>query len=177
MTASFLGLGSNMGDREGNLLQALSHIRRQCQIIDYSSMYNTTPVGYTDQADFLNMVAKIDAAAFTPENLLRFLKEIEINMGRKETFRWGPRPIDIDILYIEGVTVKTAELTIPHRELFNRPFVLIPLLELTEFLTIDCRKVFLEECKNANTKDSEQTLETGVTIYKSKRSLTVYGQN
>ncbi len=177
MTVSFLGLGSNMGDREGNLLQALSHIHRKCQIIDYSSMYNTAAVGYTDQADFLNMVTKIDAASHTPENLLKFLKAIEVNMGRKETFRWGPRSIDIDILYMEGITVKTAELTIPHRELFNRLFVLVPLSELTEILTIDGRQVFLKECVIAATGESEQTLETGVTMYKSKRNFAIYGQN
>jgi 2-amino-4-hydroxy-6-hydroxymethyldihydropteridine diphosphokinase len=177
MTVSFLGLGSNMGDREGNLLQALSHIQRQCNILDYSSMYNTAPVGYTDQDDFLNMVIKIDATAFKPIRLLRFLKKIEHDMGRRESFRWGPRPIDIDILYIEGVTLSTAELTIPHRELFNRYFVLVPLSELVDTLTINGKQLLLKEFIDAVQNEDGQTLKKAVSLYKSRSSYSTDGPN
>jgi 2-amino-4-hydroxy-6-hydroxymethyldihydropteridine diphosphokinase len=177
MTVTFLGLGSNMEDREYNLLQALSHIHGQCRIIDYSSMYVTAPIGYTSQADFLNMIAKVDASSYTPVGLLSFLKGVESRMGRKKTFRWGPRPIDIDILYIEGVTVKTAELTIPHREMFNRLFVLVPLSELTDSLTIDGRQVDIKASICSVTGESEESLSTSVSLYKSKSNFAPYGQN
>ena len=177
MTVSFLGVGSNMGDREGNLLQALSHIQKQCNILDYSSMYSTAPVGYTDQEDFLNMVVKIDAAAFEPNRLLRILKKIEHDMGRRESFRWGPRPIDIDILYMEGVVLRTAELTIPHRELFNRYFVLVPLSELVATLTINGKQLLLKECIDAVKNEYGQTLKNAVSLYKSRSSYSIDGPN
>ena len=177
MTVSFLGLGSNMGDREGNLLQALSHIQRQCNILDYSSMYNTAPVGYTDQDDFLNIVVKIDAAAFAPIRLLRFLKKIELDMGRRENFRWGPRTIDIDILYMEGVALSTAELTIPHKELLNRYFVLVPLSELVDTLTINGKQLLLKERIDVVQNEDGQTLKNAVSLYKSRSSYSIDGPN
>ena len=164
-----------MGDREYNLLQALSHIHGQCRIIDYSSMYVTAPSGYTSQADFLNMIAKVDASSYTPDGLLSFLKEVESRMGRKKTFRWGPRLIDIDILYIEGVTVKTTELTIPHREMFNRLFVLVPLSELTDTLTIDGRQMDIKASVCSVTGEGEESPGTSISLYKSKSNFAPYG--
>jgi len=166
-----------MGDREGNLLKALSHIQRQCNILDYSSLYNTAPVGYTEQDDFLNMVAKIDADAFTPIRLLRFLKKIELDMGRRASIRWGLRPIDIDILYMEGVSLSTAELTIPHRELFNRYFVLVPLSELVDTLNINGKKMLLKKCIDAVQNKDGQTLKNAVSLYKSRSSYSIDGPN
>ena len=86
-------------------------VRNHCRLIAYSSIYVTAPIGYTNQADFLNMVVEVDSSSYTPERLLALLKKIEDRIGRKETFRWGPRIIDIDILYIEGIHRATEELT------------------------------------------------------------------
>ena len=88
------------------------------------------------------MVIKIDGGRKNPFDLLSFLQSIEQEMGRERTIRWGPRIIDIDIIYIQGVKIQTVRLTVPHKELLNRNFVLIPLSEITEYITID-KKVFV----------------------------------
>jgi 2-amino-4-hydroxy-6-hydroxymethyldihydropteridine diphosphokinase len=175
MTATFLGLGSNMGDRERNLLQAASLIRNRYALIDHSSLYNTAPVGYGEQPDFLNMVVHIDSVDSSPNSLLTFVKGIETTMGRRKTFRWGPRSIDIDILYMEDVSIRTAELTIPHREMFNRFFVLVPLSELTESLLIDGRQVSVQRCIENLQKTAKQTPEKALSLFKSKSSYAING--
>lgn len=143
MRKTYLGLGSNLGDREKNLLRATAEVSARFTLLDHSSMYETSPVGYTDQPDFLNMVIAVLAEGCTPGGLLGFVKDIETRLGRAETFRWGPRVIDIDILYMEGVEVDTPGLTVPHRELLNRTFVLVPLSELTDSIVLGGRKVDL----------------------------------
>jgi 2-amino-4-hydroxy-6-hydroxymethyldihydropteridine diphosphokinase len=175
MTATFLGLGANMGNRERNLLQALSLIRNRCTIIEYSSLYNTIPVGYSEQSDFLNMVVEIDSEGLSPHELLKFVKEIEAHMGRCESFRWGPRLIDIDILYIQGVSIHTAELTIPHREMFNRYFVLVPLSELTDSLIVQGRRVSVKKCIETLQEREGQARENALSLFKSKSSFTIDG--
>jgi 2-amino-4-hydroxy-6-hydroxymethyldihydropteridine diphosphokinase len=134
-----------MGDRKEHLTKAVQKVKLHCPLIDHSSLYNTSPVGYRNQADFLNMVIKVDASSYTPTTLLLILKEIEREQGRVESFRWGPRSIDIDILYVEGVNISSQNLTIPHQELMNRLFVLIPLSELTETLLIEGVEVVLRD--------------------------------
>ena len=131
---TYLGLGSNLGDREKNLLLAVRKIGGSCTLLRHSSIYMTSPVGYTDQPDFLNMVVEVDSHGIDPYRLLDFVKGIEREMGRKKTRRWGPRIIDIDILFMSGKTVVSDTLQIPHREMFNRRFVLIPLSEITRTL-------------------------------------------
>jgi 2-amino-4-hydroxy-6-hydroxymethyldihydropteridine diphosphokinase len=177
MTVTFLGLGSNMGDREENLLNALARIHETCNIIDYSSIYNTVPVGFKEQGDFLNMVVKVDIHDLSPMNVLRCVKKIEKDMGRQPSFRWGPRPIDIDILYIEGVSVDTDLLTIPHKEMFNRYFVLVPLLELVETITINGVSIRIEERIGSIQESSGESAETALALYKSRNSYTCNGQN
>ena len=175
MTVTYLGLGANLGDREENILQAVLQIRNHCRLIAYSSIYITAPVGYSKQADFLNMVVEVDSSSYTPEGLLALLKSIEGKIGRKRTFRWGPRVIDIDILYIDGIQLDTEELTIPHSEMFERLFVLVPLLELTDTLPIGNRQVDLKDRINELAGGEEESLKSAVTLYKSKSDITING--
>lgn len=125
----YLALGANLGDRQSKLLQALQHIRTRASIEKVSSCYETRPVGYLQQPDFLNMTCLITTELSPPE-LLRFLKQIERQMGRQASFRNAPRPIDIDILLYDGVVLESPELTIPHPRMNERAFVLVPLAEI-----------------------------------------------
>ena len=131
----YLGLGSNLGDREANLVCAIDYISAKVQIEKISSIYETEPVGYDDQPFFFNAVisgiTEVEAHA-----LLRFVKKIEEEMGRVPTFPNGPRIIDIDILLYENTVVNTTELTIPHPRLSERAFVLVPLAEIAPQLIL-----------------------------------------
>jgi 2-amino-4-hydroxy-6-hydroxymethyldihydropteridine diphosphokinase len=169
MKDTFLGLGSNIGKREQNILRALSLLHKRFEILDISSLYSTIPVGYPDQDDFLNMVIKADTTALSPLELLAYVKSVEKELGREETFRWGPRVIDIDILYKEGKSFKTEALTIPHREMFTRNFVLVPLSEITDYLIIKKKKVFI-------TDYMERKSVGDVTLYKSREEMLKDGQ-
>jgi 2-amino-4-hydroxy-6-hydroxymethyldihydropteridine diphosphokinase len=175
MAVTYLGLGTNLGNREQNLLQAVLQVRSSCRLIAYSSIYVTAPIGYTNQADFLNMVIEVDSSSYTPEELLVLLKKIEDKIGRKRTFRWGPRIIDIDILYMEGVHLETEKLTIPHSEMFNRLFVLVPLLELTDSLYIDNRPVDLKDRINELTGGKENFPKRMVALFKPKSEIAING--
>jgi len=125
----YLGLGSNLGDRERNLLDAIERLGKEVAVAQISSPYDTEPVGYDDQPRFLNAVVKGDTK-LTPENLLVFVKKIEVDLGRVVTFKDGPRLIDIDILLYGDVVMDTLSLTIPHVRYAERAFVLVPLLEI-----------------------------------------------
>lgn len=125
----YLGLGSNLGDREKNLLDAIERLGQGVEVEQVSSPYDTEPVGYDDQPRFLNAVVKGDTK-LTPENLLVFVKKIEVDLGRKATFKDGPRIIDIDILLYGEVVMDTPSLTIPHARYTERSFVLGPLSEI-----------------------------------------------
>ncbi len=136
MTRAYLGLGSNLGDRRQNLRQAL-HALQQHEAITVrtlSSVYETPPWGLEQQPPFLNMAAAI-ATRLTPQQLLEAVKAIEFNMGRRETVRWGPRQIDIDILLFGDMVLSTElsdgrSLQIPHPGMAQRLFVLQPLHEI-----------------------------------------------
>lgn len=125
----YLSLGSNLGDRLSNLQNAISSLPPKIQPIIQSSVYETEPWGYSDQPAFLNQVIKGDTA-LEPKNVLKFLKQIEVILGRKETFRFGPRLIDLDILFFDELVLQTPTLTIPHPRIAERAFVLIPLAEI-----------------------------------------------
>ncbi|MEW6102486.1 MAG: 2-amino-4-hydroxy-6-hydroxymethyldihydropteridine diphosphokinase [bacterium] len=135
MTA-FLLLGSNIGDREENIKNALSLIGKieETSIIRTSKIYETEPWGYKNQPFFLNSATKIETD-LSPQNLLLELKNIEKIMGRKKTKRYGPRIIDIDILFYGDLIINEKDLIIPHKELTNRRFALICLKEIAgEFI-------------------------------------------
>jgi 2-amino-4-hydroxy-6-hydroxymethyldihydropteridine diphosphokinase len=135
---AYLGLGSNLGDREENLRAALTQLERHgLEVEAVSSLYETEPVGeILDQPDFLNAVARI-RTSLGPEELLELCKGIEAEGGRMFAApRHGPRPIDLDLLLFGGLEVSSERLTIPHPELTTRRFVLVPLLELDPELTL-----------------------------------------
>lgn len=125
----FLSLGTNLGDRVVNLRNAILNLAPKVTVTRQSSIYETEPWGYPDQPAFLNQVVKADTS-LEPLELLAFCKEIEILVGRQETFRFGPRVIDLDILFYDNLTMDTPKLTIPHPRVTERAFVLIPLAEI-----------------------------------------------
>ena len=131
-----LGLGSNVGDRKENLLEAIRLLGNYgvC-IIKKSSVYETEPVDCTDECWFLNQVVFVKTD-LTPRECLRVCKRIEAEMGRKHSYRNAPRVIDIDLLLWEEIILKNRELAIPHKSIHGRKFVLIPLLEIAEGLEI-----------------------------------------
>jgi 2-amino-4-hydroxy-6-hydroxymethyldihydropteridine diphosphokinase len=128
---AFLGLGSNLGDRLATLQQAIDLLGREPGIAVQrtSRIWETGPVGGPDQPDFLNAVAEIDTA-LEPHDLLKAVSRVEAELGRTRDIRWGPRTIDIDILFIDGLTIHDDRLTVPHPRLHERAFVVMPLLEL-----------------------------------------------
>jgi 2-amino-4-hydroxy-6-hydroxymethyldihydropteridine diphosphokinase len=125
----WLGLGTNLGDREENLRRALDHLAPLCGPLAVSAVYETPPWGVTDQPAFLNLVAR-GHTTLAPVTLLRRLKEIEAAVGRTPSRRWGPRVIDVDILAYDALVLDTETLTVPHARLHERAFVLVPLAEL-----------------------------------------------
>ncbi|ACD66798.1 2-amino-4-hydroxy-6-hydroxymethyldihydropteridine pyrophosphokinase [Sulfurihydrogenibium sp. YO3AOP1] len=129
MNEVYLGLGSNVGDRLLNLNKAIELLSEKIQILKKSKIYISKAVGYTDQPDFYNMVlyGKTD---LSPEELFNFIKDVEKNAGRVYRFHWGPREIDIDILFYNDLVFKSDKLNIPHPRLHERDFVLLPLIEL-----------------------------------------------
>lgn len=127
--AVFLGLGSNMGRREDHLRRGLALMARSLEMVDTSSIYETEPWGFTGQPLFLNMVCQVHTD-LTPEELLSFCQDVERQVGRKPTFRFGPRVLDIDILAYGDQVVETASLVVPHPRLQERAFVLVPLAEI-----------------------------------------------
>jgi len=126
----FIGLGSNLGDREKALNDARIKMRSQFRLVDQSNIYETPAWGYENQPPFLNQAIKVQTS-LSPINTLKTLKQIEKEMGRKPSFRYGPRVIDLDILFFNDEIIKIEKvLTIPHPELVNRGFVLMPLLDI-----------------------------------------------
>jgi 2-amino-4-hydroxy-6-hydroxymethyldihydropteridine diphosphokinase len=125
----FLSLGSNMGEREVNLRSAVDMIGDVVRVVRVSSLYETAPVGVTEQPAFLNLALRGESD-LEPEELLGALKRVEHEVGRRPTFRWGPRLIDVDILLYGQRVVESALLSIPHREMTRRAFVLVPLAEI-----------------------------------------------
>ena len=128
-TEIYLGLGSNLGDRMGNLTSAVWRLSRKMIIKKLSSIYDTQPVGYREQPLFLNAVISA-LTKLDPTELLSFVKMIENDLGRKPSFPNAPRPIDIDILFYGDRIIQTAELIIPHPRIEERAFVLVPLAEI-----------------------------------------------
>jgi 2-amino-4-hydroxy-6-hydroxymethyldihydropteridine diphosphokinase len=124
-----LGLGSNLGNRDDNLRRALAAIGACAPIVAVSQVYESEPVGYHEQDDFRNLAVRV-RTTLEPAELFRRLKRIERDLGRIDTFRNGPRVIDIDILTYDALVLHTAELDIPHPRLRERSFVLRPLAEI-----------------------------------------------
>jgi 2-amino-4-hydroxy-6-hydroxymethyldihydropteridine diphosphokinase len=126
-----IGLGSNVGDREAIMRAAVEALSRApgVTIVSTSSVYETPPWGYAEQAPFLNAVVVVKTSLGSLQ-LLILLKTLEAKLGRTKTFRWGPREIDLDLLLHEGVRTCRRGLTVPHLGLLERAFALIPLAEV-----------------------------------------------
>nr|WP_225973758.1 2-amino-4-hydroxy-6-hydroxymethyldihydropteridine diphosphokinase [Dehalogenimonas formicexedens] len=140
----FLGLGSNLGDRLENLESALKLISEKVTVTRTSPIYETLPLGVSEQPKFLNLVIEGNTAE-TPEGLLGFLKSIEQKLGRGDAGSDAPRPIDIDILFFDDLTMSGESLVIPHPRLSQRAFVLVPLNELAPDLVHPVMKKTVNE--------------------------------
>jgi 2-amino-4-hydroxy-6-hydroxymethyldihydropteridine diphosphokinase len=144
MAVAYLGLGSNLGNREANLNEAVRRLAATpgVTVLRVSKYIRTAPWGVTDQPEFLNGAAAVETT-LGPQALLRRVKEIERQMGRIAGPRWGPRLIDIDLLLYDRVMLRTPELTLPHPGLLVRPFVREPMQEIAPDL-------FAELCRDAS---------------------------
>lgn len=129
--SAYLSIGSNIGDRLGSLRKAIQLLDKsdQIKVELVSSIYETDPIGYVDQACFLNAVIKI-STSLQPEELLQACLQIELDLGRKRGIRWGPRTLDLDILLYNQENIETESLLVPHPRMQERAFVMIPLMEL-----------------------------------------------
>ena len=134
---AYVGLGSNLGARESHLQEALSRLAAlpTIEVVQVSSLYETAPVGVTDQPEFINAAAAVETA-LGPEDLLEVLLRIENQMGRVRTFRWGPRVIDLDLLLYGDQQIALPDLIVPHPRLLERAFVLVPLAEIAPELVL-----------------------------------------
>jgi len=126
---AYLALGTNLGNRLGNLRAALTALASQVRIMAKSRIYETQPWGFTDQPAFLNIAVRIETD-LSPAALLTFLKKLEADLGRTPTFRNGPRLIDLDILFYNNLILNPPPLVIPHPRLHERAFVLVPLADV-----------------------------------------------
>ena len=129
MPTVFIALGTNLGDRLANLRAAIVSLAPDVLVTRESTIYETPPWGYTEQPAFLNMVVEAETS-LGPRALLSYLKEQEEGLGRVESFRYGPRHIDLDVLFYATMILYTPELVIPHPRLHERGFVLVPLVDL-----------------------------------------------
>ena len=130
MSTAYVALGSNLGDREENLRNALKHLEEnEVRVVKVSTFIETEPYGVTDQPGFVNAVCQVKTE-LAPLELLRLLLSIEQEMGRVRLRRWGERNIDLDLLLYEDACVVSEELTLPHPDMQNRDFVLLPLAEI-----------------------------------------------
>jgi len=129
MTVAYIGLGSNMGDRESNLARAVRLLSQSFPVPAASSVYLTEPEGYKDQPDYLNSVVCVDTEAAAAD-LLKELNGIEMQMGRRRSFAGAPRVIDLDLLLFDGAIINQPGLEVPHPRLHSRAFVLVPMAEI-----------------------------------------------
>ncbi|MDX1377746.1 MAG: 2-amino-4-hydroxy-6-hydroxymethyldihydropteridine diphosphokinase [Anaerolineales bacterium] len=125
----YLSLGTNLGNRNANLKRAIASLPPQMTVKAKSNVYETPPWGYTEQDEFLNQAVQV-TTYLEPEKLIKHIKRLEVAMGRKASFRYGPRLIDIDILFYDDEILDTPSLTIPHPNLHERGFVLLPMMDI-----------------------------------------------
>lgn len=131
MKIAVIALGSNLGNSLENLRKAVARVGEIGEVVGVSGVYKTPPFFYEEQADFLNATLAVETSLDAFE-LLKFCKQVEADFGRKPTFRNAPRPIDLDIVFLEDEIVQTDILQIPHKDWQNRDFVKTPLIDLLE---------------------------------------------
>jgi 2-amino-4-hydroxy-6-hydroxymethyldihydropteridine diphosphokinase len=152
MSTVYIGIGSNIGNREDNCIHAIRLIEDNgIAVIKQSSMYETEPWGIKDQPSFINMAIEVETEK-EPEDLLRVLKEIEKEMGRTETVKWGSRIIDLDIIFYDDLISDRPELKIPHPFIRKRDFVLKPLSEIAPDKKHPAIKKTVKEMPNERSK-------------------------
>lgn len=132
-----ISLGSNLGDRLGQLRRGLEVIGQHCAVTAVSGVYETAPVGVTDQPPFLNVVALVDTA--DPEVAFTAAQAAEVSQGRLRSRRWGPRSLDVDVIDVDGRRSPDPRLTLPHPRAHERSFVLVPWLEIDPVATLPDR--------------------------------------
>ncbi|MGG0644385.1 2-amino-4-hydroxy-6-hydroxymethyldihydropteridine diphosphokinase [Sporosarcina gallistercoris] len=159
MNTAFISIGTNLGDREGFLKLAVTSLYATDGIesVEASSIYETAPVGVTDQPDFLNMVVRVETVLESHE-LLAECQRIEMELGRERTIRWGPRTVDLDILLYNSDRIESETLSIPHPRMRERAFVLIPLTELAP----EC----LDPVKGSPFREEAALQDDGVKLWK-----------
>ncbi|MFB7158985.1 2-amino-4-hydroxy-6-hydroxymethyldihydropteridine diphosphokinase [Lysinibacillus sp. NPDC056232] len=131
MNDVYLSIGTNMGNRFENLQHAVKLLegKDEIEVVQISSVYETAAVGYTDQADFLNIAVHIKTS-YSSSEMLKICQWVESELGRVREFRWGPRIIDLDILLYNHENIETESLIVPHPRMYERAFVLVPLIEI-----------------------------------------------
>ena len=152
MSVAYIGIGSNLGNRQENCLRAIELLQKKGIIVKKrSSLYETEPWGVKDQPLFLNMAIEVETK-LNPEALLRILKDVEKEVGRKESTKWGSRIIDLDILLIDNIVLNKDNLKIPHPLMHKRDFVLLPLCEIAPDIKHPLLKVSIIELCNSYKK-------------------------
>ena len=133
MNKVYISIGTNIGNREQNLKVAVEMLRKkeQVNVLAVSSIYETAPIGYIDQPSFLNIVVLIETSCTAQESLI-LCQSIENELGRVREIRWGPRIIDLDILLYNNDNIEVENLIVPHPRMYERAFVLVPLLEISK---------------------------------------------
>lgn len=151
----YVALGSNIGEREHYLYGALQEMKAVgLHVMKQSNVYETAPVGYTDQSAFYNMVVEVESSLGAEEALVH-LQQIERGLGRERLFKNGPRTIDLDILIYNGEHIQSKHLTVPHPRMHERAFVLAPLAEIAPMLEVNGKAVrqLLEDLPESERRD------------------------
>lgn len=165
MNIVYLSIGTNIGEREKNLVEAVRALdaMQQVHLQSISSIYETDPVGFLDQQSFLNIAVKLETS-FSAQEMLNACQSVEQHLGRVRLIRWGPRSIDLDILLFNHENIETESLIVPHERMFERAFVLVPLVEISEVNTA--------QLKQAHDKLSQMDIEKeGVKLWKRVESV------
>jgi 2-amino-4-hydroxy-6-hydroxymethyldihydropteridine diphosphokinase len=162
--SAFIAFGSNIENRYNYLTKAIQLLNNdpKIKVVNFSSIYETNPVGYTDQDLFLNMVVKI-STDYNACELLEFCLKTELTLGRKREIKWGPRTIDLDILLYNQENIETENLIIPHPRMTERAFVMIPLLEIEP-------DIFIPAMEKLNEMPNKE----GVRVWKQKSGEDVF---
>lgn len=154
----YLALGSNLGDRKANLRAARQSLPPLVKVTAASPIYRTPPWGYEQQPEFFNQVLAGQTEA-SPTTLLAYLKQIEAKVGRKPTFRYGPRLVDLDIIFYDDLVLNEPGLTIPHPRVAERAFVLVPLADLAPDMRHPITGLQVQEMLEAVSTDGIQRLD------------------
>lgn len=172
-TIAYIGLGSNLGDRAGNLLLAVRGLMESGLTVNrLSAIYETEPVGVSDHGMYLNMVAEVRTGNITPSQILARMIRVEYLLGRRHKFLQAPRTADLDLLFYGDVQIDTEFLRVPHKSVHKRKFVLVPMAELAphfihpvENKSIEALLAELDDLSNVRRWDPNAELESQETIH------------